>query len=353
MLRYFRGLSRKPRRSFGAARFASLSDFLDQASERVPVLLAEAPRRVACIGDLHGDLAVFWACLCRAGCIDRRGFWTGGQTHVVQVGDFLDRGGRVDSAGRNVSLKSENPREELEIMQYAYWLDQEARKAGGAVTLLSGNHEFMNFTGDFSCTTDVTNDGWGGVEARNEAFKPGGVVAAYFEARHPAMLKLGGLVFVHGGLGQPCAESDFDKYVLQVNAAWSRFLLAEFAGLAPCLEDALFSRRVSDDFAGSDDECERVAEDVFARVGLPQDAVLCVGHTPQIRGYQPTAGVNGVCENENGPRVWRLDVGASAAFGRSERAQVLVIVSESGQPPEFQVLDVTTPLENSPLQDWH
>jgi hypothetical protein len=342
MLRHFRRLTRKPLARLGPAQFSELEDFLaTEDPEQLAVLQDEAPGRVFCVGDVHGDLAFLLACLCRAGCIDLHGNWTGGSAYVVQVGDVLDRGGRVDSSGRSVSLPSSNPREELDILQYAYWLDLQARKSGGAVVMLSGNHEFMNFSGDFSCTTQVTNQGWGGVQGRRAAFQPGGALASWFAVRHPVMLKLGSLVFVHGGLGRPCEDSNsnsgFDEYVLQVNAAWQQFLSGH-GDLAPCLDDALFSRRVSDDFRGSARQCEAVSDQVFAPVGLPEDAVLFVGHTPQIQGYQPTAGVNSVC----GDRVWRVDIGGSRAFGEesSERAQLLEITCVPGQAPEFRVLDV-------------
>lgn len=337
MLRYFQ--TRSGVKRFGPAEFVSLDEFLERDFAPVATLVAETPRRVVALGDLHGDISVLWAELCASECINDEGHWIGGETSVVQVGDFLDRGGRVDSRGRSVSLRSKNPREELDIMQYVYALDREAQQAGGSVIMLSGNHEYMNFAGDFSCTTEVTNEGWGGIEGRRQSFTPGSQLASYFEARHPAILKLGQLVFVHGGLGAPCADSDadgFDKYALQVNGAWARFLSGRIQELPDCVEEVLFSRRVSDHFQGSEEECESVSQELFRRVGLGPEAVLCVGHTPQVRGYQPTAGVNGVC----GKSMWRLDVAASAAFGKSSRAENLEIITVLGQPPKFRIIRV-------------
>src|SRR5262249_13525691 len=47
--------------------------------------------RVVVFGDLHGDYAKFEDMLTQAGLIDAQGHWSGGQTHLVQVGDVPDR----------------------------------------------------------------------------------------------------------------------------------------------------------------------------------------------------------------------------------------------------------------------
>ena len=48
--------------------------------------------RVVVIGDLHGDYDKFADMLSTAGLIDAAGNWSGGATHLVQLGDVPDRG---------------------------------------------------------------------------------------------------------------------------------------------------------------------------------------------------------------------------------------------------------------------
>ena len=315
----------------GPAEFETPSDFFSKR-QFAPVYTLETwtPDRVLCVGDVHGDLAVFLASLCQAGVVDADGFWTGSSCVVVQVGDFLDRGGRMTRDGQQISLPGLNPREEIDIMEYAYFLDQQAREHGGAVILLSGNHEYFNFCHEFACTTPITNEGWGGSLGRENWFArgPDSALARYFVARHPIIVRLGKHVFVHGGLGPRCqndaGQGDFDQYVVRANAAFTEFLLNQKAGLEACAEEILLSRQISDQFSGSRAECREVAHKMFAEVGLRADAVLYVGHTPQVLGYQAIPGVNGVC----GESIWRLDVAASAAFGLSDRAQCLEIRNE-------------------------
>jgi len=87
--------------------------------------------RIVAIGDIHGDYDNYMAVLKNAGVVNRRGRWAAGKTHVVQVGDIPDRGPDT-----------------LKIIEHLQKLEKQAKKAGGRVHLLIGNHEHMNITGD-------------------------------------------------------------------------------------------------------------------------------------------------------------------------------------------------------------
>jgi hypothetical protein len=87
--------------------------------------------RIVAIGDIHGDYDNYMAVLKNAGVVNRRGRWAAGKTHVVQVGDIPDRGPDT-----------------LRIIEHLQKLEKQAKKAGGRLHLLIGNHEHMNITGD-------------------------------------------------------------------------------------------------------------------------------------------------------------------------------------------------------------
>ena len=193
--------------TLGPCKFVPIDKFLSKNFARAET--ARRPReRIVSLGDVHGDLAAFLAMLFKGECIDSNGFWIGKNTHVVQVGDFLDSGGRHDDDGKLISVCGSNEREELDIMQYAFALDKSARRKRGSVTLLAGNHELANFKGDFQCTTIVSDQGWGGRRKRARWFSrgPESALAQYFIRRHPVIITIGSIVFVHGGLGEPCRE---------------------------------------------------------------------------------------------------------------------------------------------------
>ena len=92
--------------------------------------------RVVAVGDVHGGYDEFVGILRAAGVIDARHRWSGGKTHLVQTGDLIDRG--PDSRKANDLVMR---------------LEAEARKAGGRVHALLGNHEVMNLTGDLRYTS--------------------------------------------------------------------------------------------------------------------------------------------------------------------------------------------------------
>ena len=87
--------------------------------------------RVVAIGDLHGDYGQYIEVMKSAGLINKSGKWIGGETHLVQTGDVTDRG--ADSR---------------KIIDHLVKLSKQAKKKGGYVHLLIGNHETMNVIGD-------------------------------------------------------------------------------------------------------------------------------------------------------------------------------------------------------------
>ncbi len=48
--------------------------------------------KIIAVGDIHGDYKAFTKILKGTGLIDGKLHWTGGKTHLVQIGDVLDRG---------------------------------------------------------------------------------------------------------------------------------------------------------------------------------------------------------------------------------------------------------------------
>ncbi len=96
-------------------------------------------REVYVVGDVHGSLDGLRAILHHAGLINGDDRWSGRRARVVQCGDVVDRG----------------PRSE-ECLELLLRLRREARRAGGCVDLLVGNHELALARGDTSIS-DLPN----------------------------------------------------------------------------------------------------------------------------------------------------------------------------------------------------
>ena len=106
----------------------------------VTPLAQTAPPRLIAVGDIHGALDSLVSILRTTGLIDEQNRWIGGRARLVQTGDFLDRGPS-----------------DREVMELLMRLEEEAKRAGGRVEVLFGNHEGMNILHDFR---DVSPDAY-------------------------------------------------------------------------------------------------------------------------------------------------------------------------------------------------
>jgi len=107
----------------------------EQAAKKITYRYSDV-ERVVVVGDTHGAHQVLVKVLNKSGLINEEAMWVGGKTHLVSLGDFLDRGA-----------------ESRKIMDLLMSLQEQAMAAGGQVHVLMGNHELMNMTAD---TRDVS-----------------------------------------------------------------------------------------------------------------------------------------------------------------------------------------------------
>lgn len=204
-----------------------------------PVASQAATAKCVAIGDVHGDFDDFVALLQKIGLIDQDRHWKGAAVTLVQLGDEIDRGPK--------------PRD---VMDLLIALQPEARKAGGEVIPLLGNHEIMNIMGDLRYVTPAnyasfadekseerrqaaarefmkwrdkhkelvnelppsfaqTEEQWlsqhpaGFIEQR-EAYAPNGKYGKWLRT-HRTVAKVEGVVFLHGGLDPSVAAMGIDK----------------------------------------------------------------------------------------------------------------------------------------------
>lgn len=88
------------------------------------------PGSLTAFGDMDADRPSFLALLRCAGVVDMNGHWIGGRRATIQVGDLIGRSG-----------------DNLKALRQALVLQYEARRAGGALVLLIGNHDLAVLTG--------------------------------------------------------------------------------------------------------------------------------------------------------------------------------------------------------------
>lgn len=186
--------------------------------------------RVVAIADIHGAYGAMVETLQRADVIDDELSWSGGGTHLVIVGDILDRGPRSRDA-----------------MDLLMRLEGEAEGAGGKVHVVIGNHESMNLIGDLRYVskaeyaafadeeTAEERERWfaaystrhanasspedlrtkfeqqfpAGFFALRRAFRPDGKYGSWLLTK-PVIAVVNGTAFVHGGLSPLVEEYGLD-----------------------------------------------------------------------------------------------------------------------------------------------
>lgn len=89
------------------------------------------------IGDVHGRMHALQKLLINNQIIDSKLNWTFGNGHLVFLGDVFDRGSMV-----------------TETLWFIHELQYKARKQGGNVHLLLGNHEIMTIDGNHNYLND-------------------------------------------------------------------------------------------------------------------------------------------------------------------------------------------------------
>jgi hypothetical protein len=206
-------------------------------------------KRLVVIGDLNGDDSALEELLGALAIIDRKGSFIAGGTHVVQLGDVVNRGA--------------SPRRALHRLMT---LAEDAPRRGGRVTMMLGNHEAMVALGNLAwChpeemlefataeerehferargrmvyrlldeATDAGRTGpitgmlraWEeanvpGRAAYERAFGPDGVLGRFVRSL-PVAIRVGRVLLVHGGLLPRYAKEGLSRLDRQVQDMWER-----------------------------------------------------------------------------------------------------------------------------------
>lgn len=169
-----------------------------------------APGRVVAFGDVHGAYADWTALLQEVGVVDANLDWAGGNTHLVSLGDLLDRGP-----------------ESRKVVELLMKLEGQAAQAGGAVHLVLGNHEIMVMSGDLEYVSpaefaafaaDETQEERDALYAQYRAFNPGGDEAdarqGFDDRFPPGFIALRKAFSRDGAIGRWLVEQPF---VIKVN----------------------------------------------------------------------------------------------------------------------------------------
>lgn len=321
--------------------------------------------RIIVIGDLHGDLKLTLKCLKIAQVIPKnydinlllnstsmnfdeieKPLWIGGTTNVVQVGDQVDRCRPIPGKScldKNTTKPDENS--DLKIMKLFWDLKKQAQKVGGEVYSLLGNHEIMNIIGNLSY---VSYDGihkfnekdpetgkiYKGYEGRKQIFAPGSYWGKRIACTFNSIITIGSNMFVHAGIAPELQNlllsgeynlvnlnekiqnilSGYEKLDDKINDKYNNSSLLTNYKISPFWPRALGNLPENEDL-NNNEECLKNFKPLIDKYNIKN---LVIGHTPQSFKTVDPSNISATCTNKNNLQnsgVWRVDVGASRAFG--------------------------------------
>eukprot|EP01026_Neomeris_dumetosa_P033240 TRINITY_DN2648_c0_g1_i1.p2 TRINITY_DN2648_c0_g1~~TRINITY_DN2648_c0_g1_i1.p2 ORF type:complete len:419 (-),score=60.06 TRINITY_DN2648_c0_g1_i1:295-1551(-) len=326
------------------------------------ILKLDGAERVVSIGDIHGDLAKAKRAFRAARLIDDQDNWSGGSTVCVQIGDLLDRGD-----------------DEVQLLYFMEKLSRQAQLAGGALHVITGNHESMNIAGNYRYATQGGKQGFQrwrvlqrvgqqlkercdcevgardpgkdvdrqdldpGSIARHAALDPGGPVVRRFLCRYPLVLQVGSSVFVHAGIlpkhleiGLENMDRQYLDWMLQQSKEKSntdgKIQPVKIPAFMRSRESIVWTRLYSN---GDETKCDcNTLKEVLDKI--PGAKRMVVGHTIQEEG------INTICNNQ----VYRVDVGLSKGCGNGHPEAVEILgdnevryLREEAVQPQIQSKD--------------
>ena len=292
--------------------------------------------------------------------------WIGGKTHVVQVGDQIDRcrvyGGMTCDLPET-TIHDENS--DVKIMRLFTDLHEQAVLVGGAVISLFGNHELNNALGDMTYVSMKGIDGFknyvdpknkhikfnDGRSARVYAFKPGHEIGTFMGCTRTAAVVIGSNLFAHAGIVNGLIKeqenhkknewrltynpNNFNKQVYyfrdregfeNINIAIKKWLIGIADNKQRNVDDlvrstymnkSMFWNRILGSISPNVDyesnECKNNIDKVLKLFRINN---IIVGHTPQSMAHNFY--INATC----GKKVWRIDVASSSAFDRYDEMYI-------------------------------
>jgi hypothetical protein len=279
---------------------------------------------------VHGAYTELLELLRETGILDARDHWAAGHTHLVSLGDLLDRG--ADSR---------------KVMDLLMRLQGEAQAAGGQLHVLLGNHEAMNLLGDlryveageYAAYGDMesaaeraqmrqaweTAQGAGSGAAFDQKFPPGyfGHRAAFSPKGKygqwlltlPVAIVLNDTLFMHAGPSNILRGMSLQELNLRYRTA-----LTDYLGLAGRLEQAKLLQAGDEYHARPQLAKDRLAATATANGGT-SDAAL----TDTTQRYEAAA--TNALLSEDGPNWYR---GAALCNEAAEADVLLPLLQQFG-----------------------
>jgi hypothetical protein len=153
---------------------------------------------ILAVSDIESGFKTFRDFLIKNKVIDENLDWIFGKGHLVLVGDFVDRGFST-----------------TQVLWFIYKLEQEAKKQGGHVHFIIGNHELYNMQGKFK-SASYKYYGVASIlgKQHHDLYNQNSFIGKWMASKNTLEL-INGHLFTHGGIHPDIAK--YDVSIDQVN----------------------------------------------------------------------------------------------------------------------------------------
>ncbi|ORX83239.1 Metallo-dependent phosphatase [Anaeromyces robustus] len=243
-------------------------------------------KRIIAVGDIHGDYNKLVKILTNAKLIDHKKNWIGKDSILVQIGDLVDRGGDTK-----------------DVLDLMIKIKEQAKRKGGIVNVVLGNHEIYNLEGMFRYSFLKDIMAFGNIKDRQEAFSINKKYGKFLRKEMEPVIILDDILFTHAGLLSKYAELGIDNINKKIHDI-----------LIDAPYDVLMDPMLKDDGDGpmwtryytmNDDE-KAVCDELSKVLQMTNTTRMVVGHTIQENGK-----INTRCDN----KLIAIDLGMSKSCG--------------------------------------
>ena len=186
---------------------SSSFEFTITTDFEIPASTYEDAAPVMAISDIEGGFKTFRDFLIANEVINDSLEWTFGKGHLVLLGDFVDRGWSV-----------------TQVLWFIYKLEQDARRQGGNLHYIIGNHELKNMQGMYMSAAERYYAVAAILGKQHHHLYDSSAFMGRWLASKNSIERINGHLFVHGGLHPDLASSDISLEEINVICRKNYFL---------------------------------------------------------------------------------------------------------------------------------
>lgn len=220
----------------------------------------DQPAKMFVLSDIEGEFEGFRALLLAGKVINKKYEWTYGKGHLIICGDLFDRGPNVP-----------------EGMWLLYKLEDEAKKSGGYVHVVLGNHDVMNMAGDWRYVAPKYKETANLMQLDYAVLYDTQAELGRWLRSKNVMEKIGNGLYMHGGISPKLPNTGLS--LAQINQACRKYLGVKKIDMPEDIKPFFASATAPFWYRGYFNEPKITQEEMMNTLAYFNVSQFVVGHT--------------------------------------------------------------------------